>query len=89
MEAVRTPVIEPLALYLLGLRIVGSAAGVAAATVDAVRVLGERPFRCRCGRKAADLLAVRGDPSTDIAAIRDVGLVFRDGWLVVDSRIKD
>jgi hypothetical protein len=37
----------------------------------------------------ADLLAIRGDPGTDIAAIRDVGLVFRDGRLGVDSRAKD
>ena len=70
------------------LRIVGSAAGVAAATVDAARVLGTDHLGALAVGRAADLLAVRGGPGTDIAAIRDVGLVFRDGRLVVDRRTK-
>ena len=57
--------------------------------MDAARVLGTDHLGALAVGRAADLLAVRGDPSTDIAAIRDVALVFRDGWLIVDSRTKD
>ncbi|XKK38536.1 hypothetical protein HFP72_29195 [Nocardiopsis sp. ARC36] len=34
--------------------------------------------------RAADLLAVRGDPLTDLGALRRVALVLRDGRAVVD-----
>ena len=60
-----------------------------AATVDAARVLGTDHLGAVAVGRAADLLVVRGDPTTDIAAIREVGLVFRDGRLVVDRRTKD
>jgi imidazolonepropionase-like amidohydrolase len=59
-----------------------------AATVDAARVLGTDRLGAVAVGRAADLLVVRGDPTTDIAAIREVGLVFRDGRLVVDRRPK-
>lgn len=56
--------------------------------MDAARVLGTDHLGALAVGRAADLLAVRGDPGTGIAAIRDVGLVFRDGRLVVDRRTK-
>jgi imidazolonepropionase-like amidohydrolase len=59
-----------------------------AATVEAARVLGADHLGAIAVGRAADLLVVRGDPTTDIAAIGEVGLVFRDGRLVVD-RTKD
>ena len=59
-----------------------------AATVDAARVLATDHLGAVAVGRGADLLVVRGDPTTDIAAIRDVGLVFRDGRLVVDRRPK-
>ncbi|MDQ3150686.1 MAG: amidohydrolase family protein [Actinomycetota bacterium] len=36
--------------------------------------------------RAADLLVVEGDPLADIAAVRSVQLVLRDGRVVVDNR---
>jgi cytosine/adenosine deaminase-related metal-dependent hydrolase len=49
--------------------------------VDAARVLGTDHLGVVAVGRAADVLAVRGDPSTDIAAIREVGLIFHGaGW---------
>jgi adenine deaminase len=49
--------------------------------VDAARVLGTDHLGVVAVGRAADMLAVRGDPSTDIAAIREVGLIFHGaGW---------
>jgi enamidase len=36
--------------------------------------------------RAADLLIVEGDPLADIAALRSVQLVLRDGRVVIDNR---
>jgi enamidase len=57
--------------------------------VDAARVLGTDHLGVVAVGRAADVLAVRGDPSTDIAAIREVGLHLPRGRLVVDRRTKD
>jgi imidazolonepropionase-like amidohydrolase len=59
-----------------------------AATVEAARVLGTDQLGVVAVGRAADLTAVRSDATTDISAIREVGLVFRDGRLVVDRRTK-
>lgn len=60
-----------------------------AATVDAASVLGSDHLGVIASGRAADLLVVDGDPTTDVAAARDVVLVFRDGRLVVDRREED
>ncbi len=67
----------------------GMAAGAAlrSATLVAARVLGEEE---RLGRTAkgyvADLIAVRGDPLRDPAALRDPVVVIRAGVVVRDDR---
>ena len=57
-----------------------------AATSDAARVLGVDDIGAVEPGRAADLVAVAGDPLADIRAARDVILVLRDGRLVVDRR---
>jgi imidazolonepropionase-like amidohydrolase len=64
-----------------------ASAALLAATATAADVLGvgaERG-RIRAGL-AADLVAVDGDPSTDIGALRHVRYVMKDGVVVRDSR---
>jgi len=43
--------------------------------------IGDRVGRIRSGM-LADIISVRGDPTTDISALRDVGLILRDGNFV-------
>lgn len=59
-------------------------AALRAATVVAADVLGHEAIGVIEPGRAADLLAVRGDPTVDITAVRDVAAVWRDGRLVVD-----
>ena len=58
-----------------------------AATGDAARHLGVdgEVGTLRAGLQA-DLVAVDGDPSEDVSAVREVRLVLRDGRIVVDER---
>jgi enamidase len=64
----------------------GARGALKAATSEAARVLRRSDLGVVAVGRAADLLAVRGDPLQDVAAIRDVVLVYRDGRLVVDGR---
>jgi imidazolonepropionase-like amidohydrolase len=48
---------------------------------------GERLGRVKAGY-VADLIAVRGDPLRDPAALRKVVLVIQAGRVVVDSRVR-
>jgi imidazolonepropionase-like amidohydrolase len=63
-------------------------AALAAATSVAADVLGagERLGRVKAGY-VADLIAVRGDPLRDPAALREVVLVIQAGRVVVDRRV--
>lgn len=54
-----------------------------AATSEAARVLGTDRVGAIAPGRAADLLAVTGDPLTDVSAIREVAVVYRDGRQVV------
>jgi enamidase len=55
-----------------------------AATGEAARVLGSDDVGVLEPGRAADVLAVSGDPLTDIRAIRNAVLVLRDGRIVID-----
>jgi imidazolonepropionase-like amidohydrolase len=57
-----------------------------AATSEAARVLKASHIGAIASGRAADLVAVEGDPLQEIRAARNVVLVFRDGRLVVDRR---
>jgi enamidase len=57
-----------------------------AATSEAARVLRVSHIGAIAPGRAADLVAVEGDPLRQIQAARNVVLVFRDGRLVVDRR---
>jgi imidazolonepropionase-like amidohydrolase len=63
------------------------AAAIRSATIVAARVLGRAD---ELGRIApgftADLLAVHGDPLTDISALRQPAVVIKDGRLIIDRR---
>lgn len=54
------------------------------ATSEAARVLRVEGIGAIEPGRAADLVAVDGDPLDDIGAVRDVAMVWRDGRLVVD-----
>lgn len=58
-------------------------AALIAATSEAARVLGTDRIGAVTVGRAADLVAVAGDPLADIAAIRDVAAVYRDGRQVM------
>jgi enamidase len=60
-----------------------------AATCEAARVLGDDSIGVVVPGRVADLVVVRGDPTTDIAAARNVVLVLRDGRVVADRRERD
>lgn len=60
-----------------------------AATCHAARVLGDDGIGIVAPGRAADLLVVAGDPTSDVTACRNVVAVLRDGRLVVDRRGKD
>jgi len=57
-----------------------------AATVEAARVLATDKFGTIAAGKAADLVVVDGDPTTDIGVMRNVVMTFRDGRPVFDMR---
>lgn len=57
-----------------------------AATVDAAEVLGVNNVGVIIPGRAADLVMVKGDPTADIGAIREVVMTFRDGRMVLDRR---
>jgi enamidase len=57
-----------------------------AATSAAAQVMRAPDIGVIAHGHAADLVAVRGDPLTDISAVRDVEMVLRDGRIVVDHR---
>ncbi|WP_017608389.1 amidohydrolase family protein [Nocardiopsis xinjiangensis] len=61
----------------------GPHAALRAATVEAARVLGTGRIGTIAAGRAADLLAVAGDPLSDITAVREVSAVYRDGRPVV------
>ncbi len=56
------------------------------ATSEAAKVLRSDRIGAIANGRAADLVAVAGDPLRDITAVRSVVMVFRDGRLVVDRR---
>ena len=56
------------------------------ATSEAAKVLRSDQIGVIAAERAADLVAVAGDPLQDIMAVRNVVMVFRDGRLVVDRR---
>jgi enamidase len=60
-----------------------------AATVDAAQVLGTDHLGIIAAGRAADLLVIDGDPTSDVAVAREPLLVFRDGRMVVDRRPKN
>jgi len=61
-----------------------------AATIDAARLLGvDREVGSLEVGKAADLLAVAGDPLTDIRALENVRMVMKEGRLVVSLTSAD
>ncbi|MDA8371132.1 MAG: amidohydrolase family protein [Nocardiopsaceae bacterium] len=62
----------------------GPRAALVAATSEAAKVLGTDEIGAIAPGRAADLVAVRGDPLENIERIRDVSTVFRDGRLVVE-----
>lgn len=70
-------------LELLSESGMGPHAALRAATVEAARVLGTDRIGALAEGRAADLLAVAGDPLADISLIRDVAAVYRDGRRVV------
>lgn len=55
-----------------------------AATSTPAELLGTQEAGVLAVGRPADLLVVRGDPLTDIGAVREVALVLRDGTPVVD-----
>lgn len=57
-----------------------------AATVEAARVLGADQLGVIAPGRAADLVVIAGDPTADIATIRNVVMTFRDGRLAFDAR---
>ncbi|GAB3704837.1 amidohydrolase family protein [Nocardiopsis oceani] len=61
----------------------GPHAALRAATAEAAQVLGTDRIGAIAEGRAADLIAVAGDPLADITAIREVVAVFRDGRPVV------
>lgn len=61
----------------------GPHAALRAATVEAAQVLGTDRIGTIAPGRAADLLAVSGDPLSDITTIREVSAVYRDGRPVV------
>jgi len=70
-------------LELLAESGMGPHAALRAATAEAARVLGTDRIGTIAEGRAADLLAVAGDPLSDITAIREVAAVYRDGRPVV------
>lgn len=56
------------------------------ATSEAAKALRSDRIGAIAPGRAADLVAVAGDPLREIAAVRSVAMVFRDGRLVVDRR---
>jgi len=62
-------------------------AAIRAATIDAARSLGrEQEFGSIAIGRSADLIAVSGDPLTDIERLRDVRAVIKQGRVVVALR---
>ncbi len=62
-------------------------AAIRAATIDAARSLGrEHEFGSIAIGRSADLIAVSGDPLTDIELLRDVRAVIKQGRVVVPLR---
>ncbi|MGH3938815.1 MAG: amidohydrolase family protein [Pseudonocardiaceae bacterium] len=61
-------------------------AALVAATSTAADALRADHIGAISPGRAADLLVVEGDPLADIAAVRSVQLVLRDGRIVVDNR---
>lgn len=61
-------------------------AALVAATSTAADALRAGHIGAIAPGRAADLLVVEGDPIADIAAVRSVQLVLRDGRVVVDNR---
>jgi imidazolonepropionase-like amidohydrolase len=60
-----------------------------AATVDAAQLLGTDHIGVIAAGRAADLLVVDGDPTSDVAVAREPLLVIRDGRMVVDRRAEN
>lgn len=63
----------------------GARGALMAATSAAARVLGTEEIGAITAGRAADLLAVRGDPLQNIESVRELAMVFRDGRRVVEG----
>ncbi|GAA1083732.1 amidohydrolase family protein [Nocardiopsis metallicus] len=72
-------------LELLSESGMGPHAALRAATSEAARVLDADHLGAIEVGRAADLVALTGDPLTDITRVRDVAAVYRDGRRVVGS----
>jgi imidazolonepropionase-like amidohydrolase len=60
---------------------------LAAATIDAARALGrDKDVGMLSVDRYADMIAVDGDPLTDIRALEDVDVVIKGGVIVKDKR---
>ena len=70
------------ALVDLGMSPVSALHAVTAVAADACAI-GDRKGRLAAGYDA-DLVAIAGDPCTDISAVHNVIAVYRDGRLAVD-----
>jgi imidazolonepropionase-like amidohydrolase len=62
---------------------------IQSATINAARLLGrERELGSIAPGKAADLIAVSGDPIADIEVLRNVSAVIKGGAWVCDGNIE-